>query len=170
MATRSGLERWYPEAGNRFGTVTVFDLLMDYLKEGRIRVDKSRLKVRAAYHDPCNYGRKSEMLFGRGYYDEPRWILDQCLENWVDLYPNRRNQICCGGGGGALITGFDEERKQCGRQKMEQIRASKAEMVVVPCHSCHGQINNLKEEYGLEHLQVKYLWEIVADTLVMEGS
>jgi Fe-S oxidoreductase len=50
---------------------------------------------------------------------------------------------------------------------MEQIKASGATMVVVPCHSCHGQLNNIKETYGMAELTVKYLWELVADCLVL---
>jgi Fe-S oxidoreductase len=50
---------------------------------------------------------------------------------------------------------------------MEQIRSTGAEMVVVPCHSCHGQLNSIKKEYGMENLTVKYLWELVADCLIL---
>ncbi len=145
----------------------MFDLLIKYIKEGRIKLDKSRFKVLATYHDPCNYGRKAENIFGHAYYDEPRWILDQCMENWVDLYPTKENQLCCGGGGGTLTTGYNDERIAYGRKKMEQIRATGAEMVVVPCHSCHGQLNSIKKEYGMENLTVKYLWELVADCLIL---
>jgi Fe-S oxidoreductase len=152
----------------KIGTFTVFDLLTDYIKQGRIRLDKSRFDVLATYHDPCNYGRKAEKLFGHGYFDEPRWILGQCLDNWVDLYPTQQLQICCGGGGGALTTGYNDERIYYGRRKMEQIRATGASMVVVPCHSCHGQLQNIKTQYDFEDLQVKYLWELVADCLIME--
>jgi len=105
--------------------------------------------------------------FGHGFFEEPRWILSQCVEHWVDLYPNRQHQLCCGGGGGALTNGYNEERIAYGRRKMEQIAATGAQMVVVPCHSCHGQLNNLKGHYGMEDLQVKYLWELVADCLVL---
>ena len=152
----------------KIGTFTVFDLLIDYIKQERIRIDKSRFDVLATYHDPCNYGRKAEKLFGHGYFDEPRWILSQCLDNWVDLYPTQQLQICCGGGGGALTTGYNDERIYYGRRKMEQIRATGASMVVVPCHSCHGQLQNIKTQYGFEDLQVKYLWELVADCLIMD--
>lgn len=141
--------------------------MIQYIKQGRIRLDNTRFKVLATYHDPCNYGRNAQQLFGYGYYDEPRWIMDQCLTNWVELYPNRQDQYCCGGGGGALTTGYNQERLFYGRKKIEQIRSSGAEMVVVPCHSCHSQINNLKEAYQMESLQVKYLWELVADCLVV---
>lgn len=145
----------------------MFDLLIKYIKEGRIRLDRSRFKVPATYHDPCNYGRKAEKIFGHGFFDEPRWILDQCMENWIDLYPAKENQLCCGGGGGALTTGYNTERILYGKKKMEQIRATGAEMVVVPCHSCHGQLNSIKKEYGMENLTVKYLWELVADCLIL---
>jgi Fe-S oxidoreductase len=150
------------------GTFTVFDLLIAYIKQKRIRIDKSRYDVLATYHDPCNYCRKAEKLFGHGYYEEPRWILSQCMENWVELYPSKQLQICCGGGGGALTTGYNEERIYYGRRKIEQIRATGASMVVVPCHSCHGQLQNIKSHYDFEDLQVKYLWELVADCLIMD--
>ena len=145
----------------------MFDLLIDYIRNGRIKLDRSRFDVRATYHDPCNYCRKAEMLFGHGFYEEPRWIMDQCLKNWVDLYPNRKHQICCGGGGGTLTTGYNEERIFYGRRKMEQIKAAGADMVVVPCHSCHGQLNSIKEAHGMADLKVKYLWELVVDCLVL---
>jgi len=140
---------------------------MSYIKEGRIKLDKDRFDVLATYHDPCNYGRKAQKRFGHGFFDEPRWILDQCLHNWVDLYPTRMDQICCGGGGGTMTNGYNDERIYYGRKKMQQIKATGAQMVVIPCHSCHGQLNNIKETYGMPDLQVKYLWELVADCLII---
>lgn len=125
------------------------------------------MSVKAAYHDPCNYGRKAQKLFGHGFFNEPRWILDQCLEEWMDLYPSEMGQYCCGGGGGTLVTGYDEERFFYGRKKMEQIKMAGVKMIVVPCHSCHGQLNALKNKYGMEDLEIKYLWELVADILIL---
>lgn len=143
---------------------------MTYIKEKRIILDKTRVDALATYHDPCNYCRKAEKRFGHGYYEEPRWILDQCVAKWVELYPNQQHQICCGGGGGALVSGYNEERIFYGRRKMEQIEATGASMVVVPCHSCHGQLENIKATFGMQELEVKYLWEIVADALVLPGT
>lgn len=148
--------------------MTVFDLLIDYIQSGRVRLDKSKYAgVPTTYHDPCNYGRRAEQMFGKGFFDEPRWILSQCVEDWVDLYPADRRQLCCGGGGGALTTGYNDERIHYGGRKMDQIRAAGARMIVVPCHSCHGQLNNIKSKYDFEELTVKYLWELVADCLVV---
>jgi len=145
----------------------VFDLLIHYIRSGRIRLDKTRFRGLATYHDPCNYGRRSQTRFGYGYFEEPRWILSQCTDNWVEMYPTGMNQICCGGGGGALVTGYNEERVHYGRRKMAQIAATGADTVVVPCHSCHGQFNNIKKAHGMPDLKVKYLWEVVADSLVL---
>jgi len=161
------LQRWYPEALDEFETVTVFDLLIRYIEGGRIQLDRKRITEKATYHDPCNYGRRSQKLFGHGFFEEPRWIMDRCLTRWVDLYPNREHQICCGGGGGALTTGYNDERIRYGQRKMDQIRVTGADMVVVPCHSCHGQLNSIKETYGMPELNVKYLWELVAECMVI---
>ena len=142
--------------------------MIQYIEEKRIVLDKTRFKGLATYHDPCNYGRRAEKRFGHGYFEEPRWIMSQCLEDWVDLYPTQRGQFCCGGGGGALTTGYNEERIFYGRKKIDQIKATGAGMVVVPCHSCHGQLNNIKAEHGMPDLEVKYLWELVAECMVIK--
>lgn len=170
MATRYGLQTWFPEFFERFGALTVFDLLKDYLRSGRIRVNRDLITETIAYHDPCNYGRKSRELFGHGYFEEPRWVLDQCVTDWVELNPPEDNQYCCGGGGGTLLTPYKEQRLHYGRKKVEQVRRSGAQMVVVPCHSCHGQIKALLDNAGMGHIPVKYLWEVVADGLILAPS
>ncbi len=162
------MQKWFPDFFDKFGALTVFDLLVDYLKSGRIKVDKTLIIQLVAYHDPCNYCRKSEELFRHGYYEEPRWVLDQCVTEWVDLFPSKANQYCCGGGGGTLLTPFKDERMHNGRKKIEQIRRSRADMIILPCHSCHGQIKSLLAENGMEHIPVKYLWEVVADALIID--
>ena len=168
MATRSGLERWHPDFFDRFGALTVFDLLQDYIRSGRIKIDKSKLTAKATYHDPCNYGRKSEERFGHGYYEEGRWVMDQCFDDWIDLRPNRGNQYCCGGGGGTLLTPYSDERMLYGARKLDQIKAAGADLIVVPCHSCHGQIKALIAASDVPDLEVKYLWEVAADALVLD--
>lgn len=162
-----GLETWHKEALERFGTITAFDLLIQYIRDGRITLDPTHFSERATYHDPCNYGRKAKALFGHAFYDEPRWIMDRVFDDWVDMSPNRDHQICCGGGGGTLLTGYDEERLLYGGKKMERVLATGAELIVVPCHSCHGQLNAMIQHLGIENLRVKYLWEVVADALVL---
>jgi dimethylglycine catabolism B len=163
------LEKWYKEDLKKFEIVTIFDVLNDYLREGRIKVDKSIHHQLTTYHDPCNYGRKSLKTFGRGYFEEPRWILQQCCENFVEMYPNREGNYCCGAGGGAWALPFQEERVFYGRIKQRQIRNTGAELVVTSCHNCRDQIlKSLRKEYKLD-IEVKYIWELVADSLVLDS-
>ena len=107
-------------------------------------------------------------MFGQAFYEEGRFVMDQCYEEWVDLNPNRGLQYCCGGGGGAMLTPYTEERLLYGARKVEQIVKSGTDLVVVPCHSCHGQIKAALKHQGLDYIPVKYLWEVVADALVIE--
>ena len=56
------MNKWYPEALNEFKIVSVFDLLMEYIEEGRIELDSSRHQLRATYHDPCNIARRGGVI------------------------------------------------------------------------------------------------------------
>ncbi len=149
--------------------VSIHDLLTSYVKEGRVKLDKSIHHHLATYHDPCNYARKSERAFGHGYYEEPRWVTQQCCENYVEMYPNRANNFCCGAGGGAWAAPYVEERIFYGRTKAKQIKDTGAKLLIAPCHNCRDQImKSLRKEYDFEDVEVKYLWELVADSLIIE--
>ncbi len=162
------MERWYREDLENFQIITFFDLLKSYLETGRIRVSQKVHRELTTYHDPCNYGRRSLRTFGKGYFEEPRWIIRQCCEHYVEMYPNRETNYCCGGGGGAWALPFQEERVFYGRIKQRQIKNTGAKLVVTACHNCRDQIlKSLKKEYGLD-VKVKYLWELVADSLIMK--
>jgi hypothetical protein len=63
---------------------------------------------------------------------------------------------------------YEQERIYYGRVKAKQIKDTGAKMVIAPCHNCRDQImKSLNKEYDLG-VEVKYLWELVADSLVVE--
>ena len=63
---------------------------------------------------------------------------------------------------------YSEERIYYGRVKARQIQDTGAKLVVAPCHNCRDQImKSLTKEYGLD-IETKYLWELVADSLIVE--
>jgi excisionase family DNA binding protein len=168
-ATRLGLSRWYPEAIKEFRIVTAFDLLLEYIEAGRISIDTSRHRMPVTYHDSCNYGRKSQKTFGQAYYQEARKIIRACCNDYRDMNAPGDSGYCCGAGGGAWAMHFDAERVFYGRIKARQITESGARMVIVACHNCRDQIQkSLAKEYDLD-IEVKYIWELVADSLVVSG-
>ncbi|GLI34839.1 helix-turn-helix domain-containing protein [Desulforhabdus amnigena] len=169
-ATRYGLNRWFKEDLKHFRVLSVVDLLVQYLEQERIHVEPSLPSDLTTYHDPCHYGRKSLKAFGQGYFEEPRRIVRQCAPNFVDMVPDREGSYCCGAGGGAWATPFKEERVFHGRLKARQIQTSGAKWVVTACQNCRDQIlRSLKKEYDLD-IGVKYLWELVADSLIFKNS
>ena len=150
--------------------MSVFDLLMEYINEGRIQLDNTIHTKRATYHDPCNYGRKSEKAFGQAYYEEGRTITQAVCSDYQDMTPGGETNYCCGAGGGAWAVPFAPERVFYGRRKARQIQDSGAELVIAPCHNCRDQLmKSLNKEYDLG-IDVKYLWELVADSLVVTDS
>jgi Fe-S oxidoreductase len=150
--------------------LSIFDLLMRYVEQGRIQLNNTIHEDLTTYHDPCNYGRKSLKAFGHGYFEEGRSITKLCCPNFVDMLPDREGNYCCGGGGGAWAMPFNEERVFYGRFKARQIRSTKAKLVIAPCHNCRDQImKSLRKEYNLD-IEVKYLWELVADSLIVSSD
>ena len=95
--------------------------------------------------------------------------MQQCVDNFVDTYPTAVNNYCCGAGGGAWAMPYAEERIYYGRVKAKQIKDTGAEMLIAPCHNCRDQImKSLRRGFDMIDLEVKYFWELVADSLFID--
>jgi Fe-S oxidoreductase len=170
FAMRYGLNRWFKNELKSFQVVSVFDLLMSYLRDGRLKVDSTRHSQLTTYHDPCHYGRRSLKAFGQGYFEQGRIITRRCVENFVEMYPDREGNYCCGAGGGIWAMPYKEEKILHGCFKARQIEGSRAKLVVAPCYDCRDQIkNSLCREYELD-VEVKGIGELVADSLVLSNG
>ena len=149
-------------AQDRFEVKSVIQIIADYIRQGRIRLDRSRNQKPVTLHDPCNLVRLG------GIIEEQRYILKNAVSNFVEMYPNREKNYCCGGGGGQLaMTRFAKRRLEAGKLKADQIRKTGAQIVVAPCHNCIDQLIELNREYNLG-VEVKTISEVVADALVIE--
>ncbi len=145
-----------------FKAITSVELIPDYLKSGRIKVDKNRLKKTVTLHDPCNLVRNG------GIVNEQRYIINQVANDFVEMTPHGIDNFCCGGGGGQLaMSEYNERRMAIGERKADQIRNTKAQIVVTPCHNCVDQLIQLNSFYKL-NVQIKTLAEIVADAIIIE--
>jgi len=137
-----------------------------WIREGKLKVssdwNKDR-KIIFTTQDPCQQIRKS---FGDPLADDLRFVIRSCVgeENFTDVWPNKSNNYCCGGGGGFLQAGYTEQRLAYGKLKFDQIMATRAKYVAVPCHNCHAQIHELSEHFG-GGFQVIHLWTLIALSL-----
>jgi Fe-S oxidoreductase len=144
---------------NRFEIKSMVEILFEYLREGRIKLNPSLNKKIYTLHDPCNLVRMG------GIIEEQRYVLKRAVENFVEMTPNREKNYCCGGGGGQLsMTRYAERRINAGKIKAEQIRKTGANVVVAPCHNCIDQLNELNKIYKLG-VEVKTLSEVISDAL-----
>ncbi len=148
------------------------DLLEEYIKSGRIKLNSHKYHETYTVHDPCNYVRKSQMAFGEHMADKTRWIAKQCIDEslYREMCDDPMNNFCCGAGGGAWAMPYDEERLAYGKVKVDQIVDTGAEIVVAPCHNCRDQImKGLPKKYDMGHYkETLYLWELVANCLDFE--
>jgi len=149
-------------AQDRFEVKSVIQIIADYIRQGRIRLDRSRNQKPVTLHDPCNLVRLG------GIIEDQRYILKNAVSNFVEMFPNREKNYCCGGGGGQLaMTRFAKRRLEAGKLKADQIHKTGAQIVVAPCHNCVDQLIELNREYNLK-VEVKTISEVVADALVFE--
>jgi Fe-S oxidoreductase len=149
------LQKEYP-----FKVVSILELMDEYIRDGRIKVDPAKNPMPVTLHDPCNLVRHG------GICETQRRVLRASTANFTEMTPNREHNFCCGGGGGQLAMGrYKSRRLKSGGMKAQQIRDTAAEVVVTPCHNCVDQLSELNKEYKLK-VQIKTVAEVVADALV----
>nr|MBC8485186.1 (Fe-S)-binding protein [Bacteroidota bacterium] len=150
------IEKSYP-----FEVITVIELIAEYIRSERIKLDPTKNTDVVTLHDPCNLVRSG------GIIEEQRFILKNVVTNFVEMIPNRIDNYCCGGGGGQLsMSEYNGRRIESGEIKANQIRKTGATVVATPCHNCIDQLSEINNEYKLG-VKVKTISEIVADALVI---
>jgi Fe-S oxidoreductase len=117
--------------------------------------------------DPCQLVRKT---FGDPVAEDLRFVVKSVVgeENFIDMTPNRSNNFCWGVGGGFLQSGFPESRRDYGRLKDEQIRATGADYCITPCHNCHAQIHDLSEHFEVGY-HTTHLWTLICLSMGILG-
>jgi Fe-S oxidoreductase len=133
-----------------------------YLKEGRIKLDKSKLKGKPiTYHDPCQIARNG------GVIDEARYVLQHLTDDFREMSPDPRYNWCCGGGGGLVALGEEtlDFRMKSAKVKVDQVTATGAQILATACENCHAQLNDLNNHYKMG-VDVQFLSSLVADALV----
>ena len=144
-----------------FTVSSITDVHARYLKEGRIRLDKSKFNVPITYHDPCQIARNG------GVMDAPRYILKHLTDDFREMSPEPAYNWCCGGGGGLVALGEDtlDFRMKSSRVKVDQVNQTGAKVLTTACENCHTQLSNLNDHYKME-ADVTFLSSMVADALV----
>ena len=144
-----------------FKVVSITEVHARYLREGRIKLDKSKFSAPVTYHDPCQIARNA------GVTDEPRYILQHLTDDFREMTREPKYNWCCGGGGGLVALGEEtlDFRMKSARVKVDQVQATGAQTLATACENCHTQLSNLNDHYKMG-VEVKFLSSMVADALV----
>jgi Fe-S oxidoreductase len=144
-----------------FKVSSITEVHARYLREGRIKIDKSSLDDPITYHDPCQLARNS------GVIDEPRYILQHLTDDFRDMTSDVRYNWCCGGGGGLVALGDEtlDFRMKSASVKVDQINETGAKILATACENCHTQLSNLNDHYEMG-VDVRFLSSMIADALV----
>ncbi|MBI5664711.1 MAG: (Fe-S)-binding protein [Nitrospirae bacterium] len=132
------------------------------MKEGKIKVDKTKNPGKFTFHDSCNNARSC------GLTEEPRELLSLVVEDFQEMYPNRAENFCCTGGGGAMsMAEYRPSRLKSAKIKADQLTATGAKTVVTSCHNCVDGLTDLIGHYKLG-MDVTQLVNLVANALVID--
>ena len=144
-----------------FEVVSVTEVHARYLREDRIKLDKTKVGGAITYHDPCQIARNA------GVMDEPRYILKHLTDDFREMTPDPKYNWCCGGGGGLVALGEEtlDFRMKSARIKADQVKETGATVLATACENCHTQLSNLNDRYKMD-MQVEFLSSLVADALV----
>lgn len=158
--------RWeapnYLQTHPDFKMITIIELIEEYIKSGKIKVDKNLNTKKYTIHDPCNITRNG------GLFNSLRFVAKAVVPELIEMDPYGSDNFCCGGGGGMLaMSEYNERRLKVGEIKANQIRATGASVVITPCHNCVDQLTQINHTYNL-NVEIKSLAEVVADAIVLE--
>ncbi|MBS3907697.1 MAG: (Fe-S)-binding protein [Syntrophaceae bacterium] len=126
--------------------------VLNLIKEGRLQFNEEKIKV--TYHDPCDLGRVS------GIYESPRAILRAMPGvEFIELANHGERCKCCGGGG--LLEMVDPELSAAlAREKIKEIQATGAELVITSCQQCVRTILTTARRMKIP-LKTSYITEFV---------
>ncbi|WP_245669033.1 (Fe-S)-binding protein [Chloroflexus islandicus] len=126
----------------RYPIISVDSLMLDLIRQGRLPIEKTDLKV--TLHDPCYATRLS------GLGDLFRELLTLVTDNFIEMTPNREHNYCCNGGaGGMRLPENTNLRRKISVLKANQIRATGAEYVTSPCVVCTLSLEDTCQTYNL---------------------
>ena len=150
--------------------IHISEFTADLIRNNKIKLDKSRnAHVTATFHDSCNPARAMGLL------EEPRYILDNVVDNWFEMPENtiREKTFCCGSGTALNTDEIMEIRMRSGLPRANAVKY---------VHEKHG-VNTLGcvcaidratlttlMNYWVPEVQVAGLSELVGNALVIEGE
>ncbi len=155
-----------PTTGTDFGVplVHICEFTADLIKHNKLKLDPSKNdKYNVVFADSCNPAR------GMGLTEEPRYILKNVCNNYVEMKPEASKErcYCCGSGGGLLTEEIMDLRMKGALPRAMAIKETGADYVALICAICKAAHPPLLEHYGIT-AGVGGVHELVGNAIVLE--
>lgn len=165
-----------PITGTRFENskqtkmVHITEFTADLIKNGKLKLDPSRNdKIIGTYHDSCNPARAAGLL------DEPRYVIQNVLNNFHEMPENtiREQTFCCGGGAGLGNDENMEMRMRGGFPRANAVRHVRdkhgVNRLLCMCAIDRATLTAMMHYWSPE-VDVGGIHELVANALIMTGE
>lgn len=127
-----------------FEVIHILELLDQLRKEGRLKL-QGKETDRLTYHDPCQIGRRGGVL------EQPRNLLREISDNFVEMPESGKMNWCCGAGGGVSTNErANELRLKAFGRKKNQLDAIQVDGMVSACSNCRIHLEEGLEEYHMD--------------------
>jgi len=148
-----------------YPVINFMEYTLQCIENKRIKIDPDVITETVTYHDPCNISRSGWIV------DQPRKILKSFVKNFVEMEPKGRENYCCGGGGGLVSIDeiHDYRMNIAGKIKADQIRSTKADIVIAPCANCKKQLKELIAHYHIP-CRVMGLHDLILQAIEVPGA
>jgi glycolate oxidase iron-sulfur subunit len=145
-----------PEYGAKAAAVRPkLKALSEYLKEIGLPEFKGRVEARVTYHDPCHMSRYQDLV------NEPREIIRSIPG--VEYQELPEADWCCGAAGTYNIAYYGQSMQVLDR-KMENVKKTKADILVTTCPACYIQLAYGARKHAL-NCEVLDLADLIARAL-----
>ncbi len=136
--------------------------ILEYAYQNLSMLKLKKLPWRVSLHDPCNYARAGDII------EQPRAIVRACVDEFVEMTPNRERNFCCGGGSGILMDEMMDIRMQLGMKKAEQVKELlPLDYLATPCSICKAQLPHVMKHYGMADLKMGGVMDLVGKAIVL---
>ena len=150
--------------------VHIAEFTADLIKHGKLDLDPSRNDNKViTFHDSCNPSR------GMGMLDEPRYVIQNVANNFIDMPANtiREQTFCCGSGAG-LNAGENMELRMAGGFPRANAVKYVHDQFGVNMLACVCAIDRAalpaSMEYWVPEVDVTGVTELVANALILPGE
>ncbi len=150
--------------------IHISEFTADLIKHGKLNLDKSRNDHEiVTFHDSCNTAR------GMGLLEEPRYILDNVVNNHFEMPENciREKTFCCGSGTGLNTDEIMELRMRGGLPRANAVKYVREKhdvnKLACVCAIDRATLTSLMN-YWNPDVSVCGLTELVGNAIVLDGE